>query len=502
MIASEPRPEPAPQPQPQWLQPTLLESLGAAFHTELPPQPLHRLHWVARNYALAGELGLSDWLSSDAALSLLGGNSLPAVGRCRASAYGGHQFGHWVGQLGDGRALVLGEIAGPQGALEVQLKGSGRTPYSRSGDGRAVLRSSIREYLCSEAMQALGIPTTRALALVGSHTLVQRETLESAALLTRVAPCFLRFGHFEHFALGTQDLPSLHKLVDAVINRFYPACRDAPSPVAALLEAVSRRTAHLLADWQAVGFCHGVMNTDNMSILGLTMDYGPFGFMDAFDPGHVCNPSDSHGRYAYFRQPAVAFWNLHALAQSLLPLVDGDADGLTAAMQNYQTEFAQAMAQRMGAKLGLCEARDGDDQLADNWLRLMAADKVDYTIAFRRLCDYDAAALNSTGSAAVRDLFTNRAGFDAWAVRYRDRLGVETAAAGERRHRMRRSNPRFVLRNHLAESAIQRARTGDFSEVERLMKVLSRPFDEQPEHAAYAAIPPDWAQHLEVSCSS
>jgi uncharacterized protein YdiU (UPF0061 family) len=338
---------------PRWLEPTLLQTLGPAFHTELPPQPLSGLHWVARSAALASELGLAQWLQRDEALRVLGGNRLPEIGRARASVYSGHQFGIWAGQLGDGRALMLGEIAGPDGALEVQLKGSGLTPYSRMGDGRAVLRSSIREYLCSEAMHALGIPTTRALAVVGSPDPVRRETIETAAVVTRIAPSFLRFGHFEHFTHTAQDTTSLQRLTDAVIERSYPECRDAAQPVLALLTQVSLRTARLLADWQCVGFCHGVMNTDNMSILGLTIDYGPFGFLDAFDPGHVCNHSDTSGRYAYFRQPGIAFWNLHALAHALAPLVDGDAEALHAALEPYKSEFAAAMQQRMRAKLGL-----------------------------------------------------------------------------------------------------------------------------------------------------
>ncbi|MFN0183431.1 MAG: protein adenylyltransferase SelO family protein, partial [Aquabacterium sp.] len=299
--------------EPAWRPRTLLEALGDDFSSAVLPQPLPALHWVARQTDLADELGLAGWMNEPQALALLGGNAVPGVGRTRASVYSGHQFGIWAGQLGDGRALYLGEINTPAGILEVQLKGCGLTPYSRMGDGRAVLRSSIREYLCSEAMYALGIPTTRALAVVGSPAPVQRETMETAAVVTRLAPSFLRFGHFEHFTHTTDDLTLLLRLTDAVLARHFPACAEAPRPVIALLVEVARRTARLLADWQAVGFCHGVMNTDNMSILGLTIDYGPYGFLDAFDPGHVCNHTDTEGRYASFRHPSIAFWNLHAL---------------------------------------------------------------------------------------------------------------------------------------------------------------------------------------------
>ena len=489
---------------PRWRVQTLMGRLGPAFGTALPATPLPGLHWVARSPGLAAELGLTDWLQTDAALQLLGGNAPPAIGASFASVYSGHQFGVWAGQLGDGRALLLGEIDSPVGVMELQLKGAGLTPYSRMGDGRAVLRSSIREFLCSEAMHALGVPTTRALALVGSPAPVRRETLETAAVVTRVAPSFLRFGHFEHFTHTARDTAALQALVDAVVEAYYPEAAEAPHRAVALLEAVSRRTAVMVAHWQAVGFCHGVMNTDNLSILGLTIDYGPFGFLDRFDPGHVCNHSDHQGRYAYARQPNVAFWNLHALAQALLPLVgssEADLALMKAAMEPYKAVFADTLQALLRRKLGLATAQDGDADLADDLLRLMAQDGCDYTITFRAMGGFEttAGALN----AGVRDWFVDRAGFDAWAQRYRARLLAETSVDAERAARMARANPKFVLRNHLAETAIQQAQAGDFSEVERLLKVLQSPFDEHPDApAAYAALPPDWAQQLEVSCSS
>ena len=489
---------------PRWRAQGFMHALGPRFWTELPAQPLPEVHWVARSDALAGELGLSDWLHSEPALQVLSGNAAARDGAALASVYSGHQFGVWAGQLGDGRALLLGEIDSPLGPQEIQLKGSGLTPYSRMGDGRAVLRSSIREFLCSEAMHHLGIPTTRALAVVGSPQPVMRENVETAAVVTRVAPSFLRFGHFEHFTHTANDEAALRRLVDAVIDRYFPACRDAPVPLLAWLQEVARRTARLIAQWQSVGFCHGVMNTDNLSILGLTIDYGPYGFLDGFDPMHICNHSDHQGRYAYARQPGIAWWNLHALAHALEPALDDEAEpaaqALGEAVAVFKDEFGVTMQRLFRAKLGLASERDDDAALVDALLRLMAAERTDYTIAMRRLAEFssDPGASNER----VRDLFIDRAAFDAWGARYAQRLRDEHSSDAERRERMRRVNPKFVLRNHLAELAIRRAQEGDFSETQRLLRVLQRPFDEQPEHEADAGFAPDWAHGLSVSCSS
>jgi uncharacterized protein YdiU (UPF0061 family) len=479
---------------PAWRWINRFAGLGESFYTALPAQPLPDPHWVATSADCAALLGLpADWATRapwNALRVLSGGQPWPGM-QPLASVYSGHQFGVWAGQLGDGRALWLGEVETDNGPLELQLKGSGRTPYSRMGDGRAVLRSSIREFLCSEAMAGLGIPTTRALAVTGSALPVLREEVETAAVVTRVAPSFIRFGHFEHFA--HHDLhPQLRQLADFTIDHFFPTCRDAANPYVALLEAVTRRTAGLMADWQSVGFCHGVMNTDNLSILGLTIDYGPFGFLDAYDPGHICNHSDHQGRYAYGRQPSVAFWNLHALAQALLPLI-GEPDDALAALEPYKTAFPAALTARMRAKLGLATEEDGDTALIDELLRRMAADRADFTITFRRLAG---------GATAARDLFIDREAFDAWAQRYAQRLAREGSVDADRAARMNRVNPKFVLRNHLAEVAIRRAREGDFGEIEALRRVLARPFDEQPDAEAYAGFPPEWAQQIEVSCSS
>jgi len=318
--------------------------------------------------------------------------------------------------------------------------------------------------------------------------------------VTRVAPSFVRFGHFEHFCHHDQH-GELRRLAEFVIDAYFPECASAAHPVAALLEAVTRRTATLLADWQAVGFCHGVMNTDNMSILGLTIDYGPFGFLDAFDPGHVCNHSDHGGRYAYARQPNVAFWNLHALAQALLPLLD-DGEQALAALEPYKTAFPEALLARLRAKLGLAQAHAGDRELADDLLRLMAQDRADYTITWRRLSVFSTA--EGAANDALRDLFLDRAAFDAWAERYAVRLRAEGSVDADRAARMNSVNPWVVLRNHLAEQAIQTSRAGDHGEVQRLLKVLARPFDEPDaaDAARYGGPAPDWAQQLEVSCSS
>jgi uncharacterized protein YdiU (UPF0061 family) len=471
-------------------------ALGPAFFTALQPTPLPAPYWLGRSDDAARLLGVdATWLASDEALNVLTGNALLPGMAPLASVYSGHQFGVWAGQLGDGRAILLGET---DGGLEVQLKGAGRTPYSRMGDGRAVLRSSIREFLCSEAMHGLGIPTTRALAVTGSDQRVRREELETAAVVTRMAPSFIRFGHFEHFAANDR-IDELRRLADFVIDRHYPACRTTDrfggNAYAAFLEAVSERTAALLTQWQAVGFCHGVMNTDNMSILGLTIDYGPFQFLDGFDPAHICNHSDTQGRYAFNQQPNVAYWNLFCLAQALLPLI-GEQDVAVAALESYKTAFPRAFDARMGRKLGLAAVDAQDRPLIDGVLRLLAAERTDWTIFWRRLSD----AVGHGDFAPVRDLFIDRAGFDAWHVAYdARRSGEATADAAAAMHA---ANPKFVLRNHLGQEAIEAAHRKDFSVVADLLSVLASPCEEHAGHEAYAGFPPDWASTIEISCSS
>ena len=474
-------------------------ALGSDFYTELRPTPLPSPHWVGTSHSVAQLLGLPEgWHQSEEALQALTGNQVLAGSTPLASVYSGHQFGVWAGQLGDGRAILLGELAGGH---EIQLKGAGRTPYSRMGDGRAVLRSSIREFLCSEAMHGLGIPTSRALCITGSPGLVRREELETAAVVTRVAPSFVRFGHFEHFAANDQE-EQLRTLADYVIGRYYPECRSPEAtspwggnPYAALLHSVSERTAQLMAQWQAVGFCHGVMNTDNMSILGLTLDYGPFQFLDAFVPGHICNHSDHHGRYAYNRQPNIAYWNLFCLAQALLPLIE-DQDTALAALESYKTVFPDAFMARMHKKLGLTQAQDSSEALVEPLLQFLAQNAVDYTIFWRRLSH----AVAEGQFEPVRDLFADRAAIDAWLLSYSELLALEDKALAA--DLMLNSNPKFVLRNHLGEQAIRAAKGGDFSELATLQRLLERPFDEHPGHEAYADFPPDWASSISISCSS
>ena len=477
------------------------------YGTDLPAQPFPDPHWVATSADCASLLDWpadwatrADWRSIDV---LTGRATWPAL-QPMATVYSGHQFGVWAGQLGDGRALLLGEWQASAAApsFELQLKGAGRTPYSRTGDGRAVLRSSIREFLCSEAMHALGVPTTRALAVAGSALAVRRETMETGAVVTRVAPSFLRFGHFEHFAHSNQP-DALRRLVDFTIATQFPELRDGRDgldPLHAWLAEVVRRTAAMVAHWQAVGFAHGVMNTDNMSILGLTIDYGPFGFLDGFDPGHICNHSDSGGRYAFARQPNVAWWNLHALGHALKPLcADPDAT-LPPVLDTFGERFTEAYSDRMRAKLGLATAEDGDKALLDELLALMAGERVDHTIAWRALSAFDRGA--GATPSAWRDHFIDRAAADAWGERYLRRLESEPRPDADRRAAMDAVNPRIVLRNHLAQRAIEQAIAGDFGEVRALHEALRRPYDEQPGDARYAALPPDWARGIEVSCSS
>ncbi len=473
--------------------------LPPAFYTRLMPTPLPAPYFVAASAPAAALVGLdARALEAEDFVATFTGNHVPPRSQPLAAVYSGHQFGVWAGQLGDGRAILLGELDTPGGPMELQLKGAGLTPYSRMGDGRAVLRSSIREFLCSEAMAALGIPTSRALIITGSNQPVVRETVETAAVVTRMAPSFVRFGSFEHWA-GRSRVDELRVLADYVIASFYPELAGAQNPYKELLAEVTRRTARLIAQWQAVGFMHGVMNTDNMSILGITLDYGPFGFMEAFDANHICNHTDSQGRYSYANQVPVGHWNCYALANALLPLIGEPADA-EEALDTYRPAFGAKLGELLHAKLGLASERDGDDALFDATFQLLQNNHADFTLFFRRLGDLRLDAPEH--DEPLRDLFIDRPSFDAWALGYRERLRAEGSEDATRREAMHKVNPKYVLRNYLAQNAIERAQAGDYSEVRKLLAVLERPFDEQPEHASYAALPPDWAAHLEVSCSS
>jgi uncharacterized protein YdiU (UPF0061 family) len=409
--------------------------------------------------------------------------------------YSGHQFGQWAGQLGDGRAITLGELpVGESSELwDIQLKGAGKTPYSRFGDGRAVLRSSIREYLCSEAMHGLGIATTRALCLTTGETGVVRETIEPAAIVCRVARSHIRFGHFEHFHYSNNP-QSVKQLADYLIGRHFCEWSDNPKRYYLLLQSCVVSTAKTIAQWQSVGFCHGVMNTDNMSILGDTIDYGPFGFLDSYDPGFICNHSDHQGRYSFQNQPSVALWNLNALATCFSSLLD--TPEITDCLQQYENEYLSHYRQIMAKKLGLLEYKKSDESLINQLLVMMANDRVDYTLLFRKLCDF------SEQNQSIRDYFIDRDKFDLWSKDYLLRVKAQDLSDEQRQQAMQQVNPAYVLRNYMAQDAIKAAENGDFSEVELLLTILKDPFVSRPEAEKYAGLPPDWASEITVSCSS
>jgi hypothetical protein len=411
--------------------------------------------------------------------------------------YAGHQFGSYNPQLGDGRGLLLGEITGTDGTLwDIHLKGAGKTPYSRFGDGRAVLRSTIREYLGSEALAGLGIASTRALCIVGSHTPVQRESMETAAGLLRLAQSHIRFGHFEYFHY--QQRPDLvATLADYVIDRHFPQWSATTDRHEQFFNEVVKRTAQMIADWQAAGFAHGVMNTDNMSILGDTFDYGPFGFLDDFNPGFICNHSDHQGRYAFNQQPSIGLWNLNALAHALSSLLS--TEQLREALMRYEPQLQQRFNDNMQRKLGLKKTRPEDAQLVSDLLTLLAREGSDYTQFFRQLCDFS----EHEECRQLSDHRVDRAGFERWAQNYRHRLSFESQTETTRQQQMKANNPKYILRNYLAQKAIEQAEDhGDFSEIERLLTLLQNPFDEHPEWEDYAKAPPEWGKKLAISCSS
>ncbi len=487
--------------------------LPPAFYTRLKSTPLPSPYLVCGSDEAARLIGLDPASFNDPQfVEVFGGNAQLPASLPLSAVYSGHQFGVWAGQLGDGRAILIGEVPAaapaeavgapgdPSGVIELQLKGAGKTPYSRMGDGRAVLRSSIREFLCSEAMAGLGIPTTRALCVIGSDMRVMREMPESTAVVTRMAPSFVRFGSFEHWFYNDRKT-ELATLADFVIARHYPWLQDEANPYQALLREVTRRSAELVAQWQAVGFMHGVLNTDNMSILGQTLDYGPYGFMEAYDPAHICNHTDAQGRYSYRMQPRIVEWNCFALGQALLPLI-GEVDDAYDALAVFKTAYADKMDALWHAKLGLASRQEGDAALIEQLFGTLAASRVDFPMFFRRLSGLTTAPQLQAGDQALRDLFIDRDAFDAWSVEYRQRLHAERSVDAERRVAMNRVNPKFVLRNYLAQVAITKAEQKDFSEVQRLLDILRRPFDEQDGNDAYADLPPDWAAGIEVSCSS
>ncbi|MDE2429089.1 MAG: YdiU family protein [Burkholderiales bacterium] len=475
-------------------------SLPASFFTHVAPTPLPSPYLVGISENALRQFNLNKTIAqSTEFIEGLTGNKILNGSQPLASVYSGHQFGVWAGQLGDGRALLLGDaIDAQRQKQEIQLKGAGLTPYSRMGDGRAVLRSSIREFLCSEAMAALDIPTSRALCVTGSDQYVFREIPETSAVVTRYAPSFIRFGSFEHWYYNNKP-EKLKRLADFVLEEYFPEFSGEAKPYSLLLKHIVKRTAELMAQWQAVGFMHGVMNTDNMSILGLTIDYGPFGFMETYDENHICNHSDTHGRYAYKMQPGIGQWNCYALAQAMLPLI-GSVEDTQLALAEYETHFQNKWEQLARKKLGLVTPHADDMGLFNHFLQLLQENHADFSLNFRKL-----STLQNTPSSIdnlLRDMFIDRPALDNWIQQYRQRLLLENSEEIDRQTSMKATNPKYILRNYLAQIAIEKAQQKDFSEVAKLLSVLEKPFDEQPENNKYAEPAPDWAKNLEVSCSS
>lgn len=465
------------------------------FYTALNPTPLTNARLIWHNDSLASELGIPPSLFQPATgAGVWGGEALLPGMQPLAQVYSGHQFGVWAGQLGDGRGILLGEqqLANGQ-TVDWHLKGAGLTPYSRMGDGRAVLRSTIRESLASEAMHALGIPTTRALSIVTSDTQIARETYEPGAMLMRIAQSHVRFGHFEHFYYRREP-EKVRQLADFVIRHHWPHWQDDADKYILWFRDVVARTASLMACWQTVGFAHGVMNTDNMSILGLTIDYGPYGFLDDYQPDFICNHSDHQGRYSFENQPAVGLWNLQRLAQSLSPFIDVEA--LNDALDLYQEVLMQEYGKLMRRKLGLTTQEKGDNDILNALFALMAREGSDYTRTFRMLSQTE----QQSAASPLRDEFIDRAAFDGWFSTYRERLQREEIQDDARQAQMKAINPAMVLRNWLAQRAIEQAEQGDYAELHRLHDALRTPYADRSDD--YVSRPPDWGKRLEVSCSS
>lgn len=502
-----------------------------ACYTRVEPTPVPAPQLLAWADPVGEMLGASPPDSSTGPVAeVLGGNRVLPGMQPYAARYGGHQFGQWAGQLGDGRAVTLAEVVSPDGMRhDLQLKGAGRTPYSRTADGRAVLRSSVREYMCSEAMHYLGVPTTRALSLVATGEAVVRDMFydgnpqaEPGAVVCRVARSFVRFGNFEILA-DHEELDALKRLADYVIGTHFPEL-GAPSPAtyARWFEEICRRTATMIAEWMRVGFVHGVMNTDNMSILGLTIDYGPYGWLEGYDPGWTPNTTDAQGRrYCYGNQPQIALWNLARLVDALAPLIE-DKTALENGLAVFGETYEYASHRMLAHKLGLVSLdQEGDDQLLSDLFELLQEVETDMTLFFRLLAalPVESAADTADDSALVEPLrrafYTDeafapaqRSRLGGWLRRYIARVRREQGGvpASERIERMNRANPKYVLRNYLAQQAIDALERGDVSVMARLMTVLQRPYDEQPGHDELADRRPEWARHKPgcsaLSCSS
>lgn len=479
-------------------------ALSPRFFRRVVPTPVSNPQLVIFNRRLAEELGLKADVLEQAAAAVFSGNQLPEDADPIAMAYAGHQFGGFVPQLGDGRAILLGELKGGDGVLrDMQLKGAGLTPFARNGDGRAALGPMLREYLISEAMHALGIPTTRSLAVVTTGEQVRREGLLPGAVLTRVAASHIRVGTFQYFA-ARGDHDGVRELLDYVIARHYPDARNAQVPALAVLKAVAQRQATLIADWMRVGFIHGVMNTDNMAISGETIDYGPCAFMDHYHPSTVFSSIDHAGRYAYANQPGIAQWNLARFAETLLPLIDADTDkavGLaTAVLESFMVQFEAQLFDELRRKIGLTDGREGDADLIKRLFAVMQEAGADFTLTFRTLA---LAAESSNGESTLRELFAPSAGIDDWVRDWRERLASDPQSAAERAASMRRVNPAFIPRNHRVEEALSAAsERRDFQPFYRLLAILQHPYDEQPEAAGYERPPQQSERVLQTFCGT
>ena len=476
-------------------------TLPGALYSPVQPKGLHNPKLVVSSEACGHLIGLDvETLKEADFLNVISGRALLSPWQPIAMKYTGHQFGQYNPELGDGRGLLLAQVIKDNAIWDLHLKGAGLTPYSRQGDGRAVLRSSIREFLASEAMAALNIPTSRALCIVDSDETVFREQPETGAMIMRVSKSHIRFGHFEFCSFSNQA-ELLKTLCNFVIDQHYPDLNQHENPYEEFYSRTVEATAKLMAQWQSVGFAHGVMNTDNMSILGDTFDYGPFAFLDDYEPNFVCNHSDHQGRYAFNQQPIIAHWNLSVLAQALLPLIDKDLliGHLDAFPKHFSTHFYSIMAK----KLGLMGEGERHQNTIDTTLKMLEACKLDYSYFFRALSDIQL----DNGHTQLRNHCLDISAFDQWYDIYTQALvangqseGTNTTA--ERKARMNLVNPKYILRNYLAQNAIEAAQNGDYSKVNELHEVLKKPFDEQPEFEEYAALPPDWSKKIEISCSS
>ncbi|MDF7657924.1 YdiU family protein [Erwiniaceae bacterium L1_54_6] len=466
------------------------------FYSALAPTPLQGGRLLYHNAPLAAEMALDPSLFTGNGHGVWYGQALLPGQEPLAQVYSGHQFGIWAGQLGDGRGILLGEQLLADGRkLDWHLKGAGLTPYSRMGDGRAVIRSTVREFLASEALHHLGIPTTRALSLAIGEEPVLRETQERGAMLMRIAESHLRFGHFEHFYYGGEQ-DKVRQLADYAIRHHWPALQDQADRYLLWFTDIVKRTASLIAQWQSVGFAHGVMNTDNMSLLGLTIDYGPYGFLDDYQPSFICNHSDYQGRYAFDNQPAVGLWNLNRLAHALSGLMT--TDQLKQALSHYEPELMRVWGEKMRAKLGLLTQDANDNVILTGLLALMTQERSDYTLTFRLLSETQQQQTRSP----LRDEFIDRDAFDRWYEGYRQRLLQDEASDEARQKVMKGANPALVLRNYLAQQVIDEVERGETRALERLHLALQQPFSDDAVGAELRQRPPEWGKTLEVSCSS